>query len=352
LDSTGEPSGALAEVPAGIPGGKKSLGTRLMSAAGTILGLGLLGLALWYFGRTLQRYDIAEVMVRVKSLPASRLAAAIVFAAMSYAAQAWYDFLAARSVRIPISAGKSMSAAFIGNALTNNIGFSLLTGPSLRLRFYLGWGFSALQTAQLITLSKLAFANGLLLCAGLSQLINPAHLPDSIHLPLSPRVLGALLTLPSVALLAWNGFAKGDTLRFGKFQVARPSQSLLALQIAVSCLHLALASCTLYYLLPTDALAAAGFSGPIAFLGTFMAIKFVVMFVPVPGGLGVFEGTAVALLTPSLPDYPVLGALLGYRLIYYVLAFAVALVALAGYELSARHGALATLLRRRRSSAM
>jgi uncharacterized membrane protein YbhN (UPF0104 family) len=341
-----------AGVPAGFPEGAGSRRKKLMSAGGTLLGLGLLGLALWYFGRTLQKYDLHEVMARVRQLPAPRLAAAVGFAALSYATQAFYDFLGARSVRIPIAPGRAMLAAFIGNAFTNNIGFSLLTGTSLRLRFYLGWGFSALQTAQVITLSKLAFANGLFLFAGLSQLIDPVKLPESIHLPFSPRLLGALLTLPSILLLVWNGFARGDALRFGKFQVARPAQSLLAMQIAVSALHLAFAAGTLYYLLPADALAAAGFHGPLTFLGTYMAIKFVVMFVPVPGNLGVFEGTSVAVLTPALPDYPVLGALLGYRLIYYVLVFAVALTVLAGYELSARQGALATLLRRRRSPAI
>jgi uncharacterized membrane protein YbhN (UPF0104 family) len=321
---------------------------KLLSVGGTVLGLGLLILAVWVFGKTLHRYDMAEVVNRLGQIPAHRLILAVVFVALSYWTQTWYDYLAAVSVRLNVAPARAWFAAFIGNAFTNNIGFSLLTGTSLRYRFYLAWGFSALEIAQVVGLAKLAFCNGLLLFAGITQLIDPVQLPESMHLPLSPRLLGGLLLLPMAALLLWNGLSTGGTLRLGKLRLVRPSQSLLILQAAVSCLHLAFAGCVLYYLLPADALRAAGYHGPLTFLGTFMAIKFVVMFFPVPGSLGVFEGTAVAILTPSLPDYPVLGALLAFRLAYYLLPFAVALLTLAGYELSSRKGALASLLRRRR----
>ena len=125
---------------------------------------------------------------------------------------------------------------------------------------------------------------------------------------------------------------------------------MLLLQTAVSCLQFVFAAFTFYYLLPSGALLSAGFGGPFSFLGAFMAIKFVVMLVPVPGNLGVFEGATVAVLTPALPAYPVLGALLAYRLIYYVLPFAAGFVALAAYELGSRQGSLATFLRHRRQA--
>ncbi|MDB5106760.1 MAG: hypothetical protein JWP91_4449 [Fibrobacteres bacterium] len=342
------------EAPASLdPASPKVPGkaAKYLSWGGTVLGILLLALAVWVFGKTLRHYDMAEVVLRLGQIPEYRLAIAVIFVALSYATQTFYDYLSAVSVRLGISPARAMLAAFIGNAFTNNIGFSLLTGTSLRYRFYLAWNYSALEIAQVIALAKLAFCNGLFLFAGLTQLIDPVHLPDSISLPLPPRLLGGLLILPPILLLVWNGLSRGNTLRLGKVRLVRPAQTLLILQMAVSCLHLAFASCTLYYLLPADALHAAGFHGPLSFLGTFMAIKFVVMFVPVPGSLGVFEGTAVALLTPALPDYPVLGGLLAYRLVYYVMPFAVALITLAIYELSARKGFLASMLRRRRRQA-
>jgi uncharacterized membrane protein YbhN (UPF0104 family) len=300
------------------------------------------------FGRILRSYDLAEVIQHFEEIPAARIATAVVFVVLSYFSQTLYDYFSALSVGLRIAPAKACLAAFIGNAFTNNIGFSLVTGTSIRYRFYLAWGFSPLEIAQLIAMTKLAFCNGLFLFAGISQILDPIRLPESISLPFSPRTLGWLLILPSVLLLVWNGLSRGSILSLGRFRMVRPPESLLILQTVFSCLQFALASCVLYFLLPPDALAAAGYHGPLTFMGAFMAIKFVVMFIPVPGSLGVFEGAAVAVLTPALPDYPVLGALFAYRLLYYVLPFAIALPTFMAYELSSRKGLLASLLRRRR----
>ena len=322
-----------------------------LSIGGTVLGIGLLVLAIWIFGRTLHKYDMAEVVDHLHQIPIHRLVIAVFFVALSYLTQTVYDFLAATSVRLKVSPARASLAAFIGNAFTNNIGFSLVTGTSLRYRFYLAWGYSAWEIAQVVGFSKLAFTNGLFVFIGITQIIDPVRLPETFHLPFSPRIVGALMLLPTAALFFWNGISKGNTLALGKLRLIRPTQAMLCLQIAVSCLHLAFAGCVLYYLLPADALRGAGYHGPLTFLGAYMAIKFVVLFFPVPGGLGVFEGASVAILTPALPDYPVLGALVAYRLAYYVLPFAVALTALTGYELSSRKGVLASFLRRKRGLA-
>lgn len=308
----------------------------------------MFALAVWMFGRILHQYDMTEVIQRLGQIPGHRLAIALIFVALSYGSQTVYDYLAASSIGLGISPVRAVLAAFLGNAFTNNMGFSLLTGTSLRYRFYLAWGYSALEIGQVVALSKLAFVNGLFLFAGIAQILDPVRLPESFPMPVSPRMLGCLLLLPTALFLIWNGMSRGNILALGKLRLVRPRQFMLCLQIAVASLHLAFAAGVLYYLLPAEALHAAGFHGPLTFLGTYMAIKFVVMFFPVPGNLGVFEGTAVAVLTPSLPAYPVLGALLAYRLAYYVLPFALAMSILAGYELSARKGFLASFMRRRR----
>ncbi len=322
------------------------LRNKLVSWAGVFLGLSLLALALWMFGRTLRAYDMREVVQRVGLIPGHRIALALLFTALSYLAQTGYDYLAAESVRIRIGPARAAWAGCIANAFTNNIGFSLITGTSLRYRFYLAWGYSPLQVTQFIALSKLAFANGLFLFAGAAQIIAPVQLPAGIKLPFPQQTLGWMLVLPTVLLLIWNGFARGEVLSLGKLKLARPAQLLFILQIAAACIHFAFAAGTLYFALPADALKAAGFENLFAFLGTYMAIKFVVMFIPVPGSLGIFEGASVAVLTPAIPAYPVLGALLAYRLAYYVVPFAIALLMLLGYEITSSKGLLAALLRR------
>lgn len=319
-----------------------------LSIGGTVVGLGMFAIVIWMFGRTMHRYDMHEVIKRLGEIPSHRLILAGLCTAVSYFIQAGYDYVGAASLRMGITPLRSMTAAFIGNALTNNIGFSLLTGTSIRYRFYLAWGSSALEIGELVVLAKLAFFNGLLVFTALTQIIDPVVLPAAISLPLSPRVLGCLLLVPIAALFLWNGMNKGRILKLGKKRIMKPEQKTLFLQIAVCCLHFVFAAFTLYFLLPQDALASAGYGGPWTFLGVYMAIKIVVLLFPVPGSLGVWEGTAVAVLTPALPAYPLLGALVAYRLIYYVAPFAVALLVMAGFELSSRQGLLAALIGRHR----
>ena len=122
------------------PSGKKTGRRKILSWAGTLLALGMFALAVWMFGRILHQYDMTEVIQRLGQIPGHRLAIALIFVALSYGSQTVYDYLAASSIGLGISPARAVLAAFLGNAFTNNMGFSLLTGTSLRYRFYLTWG--------------------------------------------------------------------------------------------------------------------------------------------------------------------------------------------------------------------
>ncbi len=321
---------------------------KILSWAGTAVAFGFIVFAVWLFIRTLHHYDLHEVAARVREIPPGRLVWAGLCVVLCYGIQTVYDFLAARSVGMAVSLPRASLAAFVGNSLTNSIGFSLLTSTSVRYRYYLAWGFSALQIAQFITLAKLAFINGLTLSTGLAQIFSPVHLPVALPFSLTPRAIGFILLLPTALLLLWNGFARGGTLALGKFRLERPRQIMLVLQVLVACIHFAFAGAALYFLLPEADLHQAGFRGPVSFLGTFMAIKLAALFLPIPGSLGVLEAASLAVLTPALPAYPVLGALLAFRLAFYVVPFGIGLATLSVYELTAGSGLLSSMLRRRR----
>ena len=259
--------------------------------------------------------------------------------ALSYFTQSLYDWLALAALgkgRAPL--GRAALAGMVSNALVNNMGFSWLTATSLRFRFYSAWGYRPLEIAQVVAMTKLAFFGGLAALAGATQLAAPVPLPGRIGELLSPRLLGCLLLLAPALLLVWNGWFHGESIRLGKLRLPRPGQRILILQFAASALHLIFAAVVLYLMLPQDALRSAGLSGGLAFLSAFMALKFVVLFFPIPGGLGVLEGTAVALLTPAIPAYPLLGGLLAFRILYYLVPFAIALCVLLIYEVGFRSG--------------
>ncbi|HLP43404.1 MAG TPA: lysylphosphatidylglycerol synthase domain-containing protein [Fibrobacteria bacterium] len=311
---------------------------KLVSLLGTALGLGMVVLAIWIFEKTLSRYELSEIIRRLRDIPGNRLALAGLCAGLSYFIQTLYDFLALASLGRGASVPRTTLAAFVGNAMVNNMGFSLLTATSIRYRFYSAWGYSPLEIAQVVAMTKLAFFTGLLSLAGLTLLVAPLPLPGRVGEVLDPRLLGALLLIPPASMLFWNGKNRHGYIRLGKYELVRPAQRILVLQILVSAVHLVFSGLTLYFLIPAQALGGGGFANPLAFLGAFMAIKVAVLFFPIPGGLGVLEGTSVALLAPAIPAYTLLGGLLAYRILYYLVPFGIALAILMVYELGVRSG--------------
>jgi phosphatidylglycerol lysyltransferase len=329
-------------------GSDPSKSKKVLSRLAPFLALGMMGLAAWLFYKTLGHYEFSEVVARFREIPAQRVAAALVCVAISYLLQTGYDYLALASLgRGGASVVKTAFAAFIANAFTNNIGLSMLTGPSIRYRFYSAGGFTPFEIAEVIAMTKLAFLNGLFAMAGIAEIIDPVRLPPTWP-HVSARAVGFLCLLPAAVTFLWNALGRGSHIRFGRLRFSRPAQGVLVLQTTVACLHLVFAAFALYFLVPVEALAPAGFTNPFAFVSAFMAIKLAAMLIPVPGNLGVLEGAAVALLTPAVPDYPLLGGLLAYRLVYYLLPFALALGLMVTYESAAKSGLLSRWMRGRK----
>jgi uncharacterized membrane protein YbhN (UPF0104 family) len=81
-----------------------------------------------------------------------------------------------------------------------------------------------------------------------------------------------------------------------------------------------MAGVVLYALLPVDD--GVGFG---RVLGVFLIAQIAGLLSHIPGGLGVFESLVLALLRDRLPAADLLGALLAYRAIYYLLPLALAL---------------------------
>ena len=82
---------------------------------------------------------------------------------------------------------------------------------------------------------------------------------------------------------------------------------------------------------------ATGRRQPPVFVGFYSLAVVLGMISHVPGGLGVFESVLLVALAGDVPAEGLAGALVLYRLIYYVLPLALALTLLTGYELRRAH---------------
>ena len=160
-------------------------------------------------------------------------------------------------------------------------------------------------------------------------LLEPATTMELLGLPYGVlRPIGVVLLAVVAAYLAWSA-AQRRPLRFGGWEFPIPSLKVTTLQLCIAALDWTAAGAVLYALLPPGHRLSF-----LPFLGAFLLAQFAGQISHVPGGLGVFETLMVLLLKPYLPAAATIGALVAFRAIYYLVPFALSLLALAAYEAS------------------
>jgi phosphatidylglycerol lysyltransferase len=128
------------------------------------------------------------------------------------------------------------------------------------------------------------------------------------------------------AYAVWS--LRGRAIQLGGSRLSAPTPRIVGAQAGVAALDWVLAGAALYVLLPGGH--GLGF---LPFLGIFLIAQIAGLVSHVPGGLGVLESIVVLLLKPYLPVSTLLGALITYRFVYYLVPFGVGVVLLAMHEL-------------------
>lgn len=293
-----------------------------------LAGGALLSLALWAFHREMLSYPPGEVIRQIRSLPAWGLLAALALTATDYVLLTGYDVLALRALNRPLPYRRTALASFCGYAASHNLGMALLSGGGVRFRLYSAFGLTPLEIAGVVGFCGLTYWMGLAALGGVALAFFPPRLPFlSLPLPLLRAAGGALLALLALgAVLAATGRrfeVRGHVLRL-------PPLPLYVAQIALACLDWTVAAGALFVLLPPSALSLPHF------LLLFLAAALCGVMSQVPGGLGVFETLLLLSLKPWIPAPQVLGALLAFRGIYYLLPLGTAGTLLGVHELRQR----------------
>ena len=311
------------------------LDRRLRRWATPAVALVLLAAALLVLRRELHAVRYHDVSLAVRGLPRGRLLLALVLTACAYAVLPWYDGLALAYAgrRLPLK--RVGFGSVIAYGLSQTLGFPLLTGGSVRWRLWSAWGLSTTEIAQALSFAGATFTLGLVTVTSAALVLEP-HATAAL-LPLVPpwalRCAGLGGMLLVAAYLTWSVRRRGVPFRVRGWEFPVPGPGIATLQLAIAVADWTLAALVLRVLLPTPSgpTAEIGFG---AFLAAFMVGQGIGIASHVPGGLGVFEMVMVLALAPAVPPERTLGALLAFRVIYYLLPFVVALAMLAGHEVA------------------
>jgi len=271
-----------------------------------------------------------SVLEHLHAIPRRQVLAALGFTAASYWLLSNYDVLALAYLRRTIPYSRILFTSFIAYSFGHTLGFSAFTGAAIRFRLYATAGVTAIDVATIAAFCSLSLGIGLATIAGLSLFLSPTHGAQILHLHHNWSLLAGAVLLGAVALYAlWATLARG-TLELRGWALRAPGPAIGLAQLALSVADLSLSSAVLWSLLPAQA-----HIHLLPFLGTYALAVIAGIVSHVPGGVGVFE--AVMLLTlPGVPADALLGSLLAYRAVYYLVPLIFGTLLFGSKELAAQ----------------
>ena len=294
-------------------------------AAGLILVVAVLGFLALH--RLLSEVRPTDVRQAISVLTRDRLILSIAFTIFSYFALTLFDVIALRVIGRSLPYRTAAIASFTSYTLSHNLGLSLLTGGSARMRIYAAAGLSPADVARIILYGSLGFWSGVFLLSSAALSVHAGPLDfASLTVPETIQRVAALAIFGAAALVIAFSKRHNGSIRLFRWTLPLPSAWQATAQISVSIIDLAAASAALFVLVPSATAAAF----PVFFLAYALAI-ITALITHVPGGVGVFEAVMVAAL-PDVDPAALFAALVLYRVIYYLLPLALGAVLLALHE--------------------
>jgi glycosyltransferase 2 family protein len=286
--------------------------------------------------RQARTIDWRNVLASVREIPLPMLLAGAGLAACSHVLYSTYDLLGRRMTGHRLRTVPVMGVTFISYAFNLNLG-ALVGGVAFRYRLYSRLGLDGNTITRVLGFSMLTNWFGYFVVAGAAFCFWPMSPPPDWTLGGEGlRILGAVLMLVGLAYLALCAIAREHTWRVRGHELDTPPLRIALLQMVISCTNWSLMGGVIWFLLEQK------LPYPTV-LSVFLVAAVAGVITHVPGGLGVLEAVFLALLSHLLSQDQLLGALLAYRALYYLLPLIVACVIYVVTEVHARR------LRRRSS---
>ena len=290
-------------------------------------GLFFFALAAYMIYHQLSKYNLEDIKNALLSIPTKNLIYASIASFCGYIALSSYDFLALKYIKKKIDTWKWIFAGFIGFSVSNNAGHAIVSGGAIRYRLYTRWRLKAEQIVRMITFSGFTYLVACFFLIIMGYIITPNHaFGDGSMSKLTTAVvafgsfIGLWLYLTASLYYKKPIMIKGIKLKMPKIKMA------LA-QIFIGSIDILMASLVLYFTLIH--FVDISFC---TFIGAFIIAQILGVYSQVPGGLGVFELVFSNIIPGAENQAMLYGALIAYRIIYYLLPLVISGIALFSYE--------------------
>ncbi|MDD2047610.1 lysylphosphatidylglycerol synthase domain-containing protein [Pseudomonas putida] len=265
----------------------------------------------------LKNLDWQEVRHALTSYRWQTLALAALVSACSFALFSSFDLIGRRYTGHHLPARQVLPLAFVCYAF--NLNLSAWVGAiALRYRLYTRLGLSMATVTRILSLGLLTNWTGYLFLAGTLFLCGLPHLPAGFEIGSSGlRLIGLLLLLIALTYLLACRFARRRTWQLRGHDITLPGLPMAALQLLMGASNWALMALVVFSLLPDKV-------GYPTILAVLMISSIAGVITHIPAGLGVLEAVFLTLLQAHYGKGTLLAALIGYRVVYFLLPLMVA----------------------------
>jgi len=295
---------------------------------GVVVSVTIIVIAAVVLFRILRTIDGNELIEAHKSTDWHRFTLAALFVAGGYFTLTFYDLFALRTIgRGDVPYRVAALAGFTSYSVGHNVGASVFTGGAVRYRVYSAWGLNAIEVAKICFVAGLTFWLGNATVLGLGITYAPLAASAIDQLPAWLNRSGAILILVVLtAYVAWV-WKRPRVVGRDDWCVTLPGGPLTLLQIGIGIIDLGFCALAMYMLMPEEPNI-----GFVTLAVIFVSATLLGFASHAPGGIGVFDAAMLVALW-QFDKEELLAGLLLFRLLYYVVPFALSLLTLGMREL-------------------
>ncbi len=289
----------------------KRLFKKLVSYSGIFFFV-LAAAMLWW---QLRNYSLRDIAHAIIAIPMTNLVAACLACLAGYFALSLYDYLALWYVgeNKKVTWWKWMLAGMLGFAISNNAGHAVVSGGAIRYRLYTRWRIRGGDIVKMLTINGFTYFLG----AAAIVIIGYFLVPRETFPQAASMGLDTLFIFCAAAILAYFAMTlcfHEKSLNIGKLKFEIPTTRMALMQMLLGITDSLLAGLVLYFCMSPFISIPFG-----TYIGLFVIAQTTGVFSQVPGGIGVFETVFLVALPDTVDKANIFGALLAYRIIYYVL---------------------------------
>jgi uncharacterized membrane protein YbhN (UPF0104 family) len=291
------------------------------------IGVTVFGLGAFLIYRALRGHSLEEIVQSLGAISSTHLALGAAFTAGSYLCLTANDTLAIRYTKGDLPYWRIALASLISLSIGHTLGLAAFSSGAVRYRFYTAWGLSAGDVGRIILFCGATVLVGLTTLGAIAALTQPPLVARMIGVGSGLVIAaGVVLLILLAAYLALTIFVRRP-IHIRNFTLPLPPLTLAIGQILVGTCDFLLVSAVLHQML--SASAEIGFF-PVA--AVYVMANTAAIVSHVPGGLGVIEAVILSLV----PGANVIGALIAFRTIYFLIPFVIGSLMLGAFEFTHR----------------